>query len=88
MARENLILTESQVQALERIIQEINVGEFNHAYSNSNFAHHDTLETWQRFTERYYIAASFRYLNTDFEDGGVRYDGAEKTMGLVVGYAF
>ncbi len=46
MARENLILTESQVQALERIIQEINVGEFNHAYSNSNFAHHDTLETW------------------------------------------
>jgi len=46
------------------------------------------LETGYRITERYYIAASFRYLNTDFEGAGIRYDGAVKTAGLVVGYSF
>ncbi len=46
------------------------------------------METGYRFTEKYYVAASFRYLNTDFEGSGIRYDGAVKMVGFVVGYSF
>jgi hypothetical protein len=46
------------------------------------------METGYRFTEKYYVAASFRYLDTDFEGDGMRYDGAVRTIGLVVGCTF
>jgi hypothetical protein len=46
------------------------------------------FETGYRFTENCYVAASFRYLDTDFEGDDIRYDGAIRTMGLVVGYSF
>ncbi len=55
---------------------------------NSDLVWNLRMETGYRFTEKYYVTASFRYLNTDFEGGGIRYDGAVKTMGLVVGCFF
>ena len=46
------------------------------------------METGYRFTERYYIGAAFQYLNTDYKGDSIQYDGAEKSIGLVMGYSF
>lgn len=54
----------------------------------SDFVWNLRLEAGYRFTEKYYMGASFRYLNTDFKDSDIQYDGAVKTMGLVMGYSF
>jgi hypothetical protein len=55
---------------------------------DSEFVWNFRMETGYRFTEKYYVAASYRYLDTDFEGDDMRYDGAVRTIGLVVGCSF
>jgi hypothetical protein len=46
------------------------------------------LATGYRLTEKWYIYTSCRYIHTDFEGSGIRYDCAMKAVGLGLGYSF